>query len=185
MDTAKIEKLIRELLTTLGEDPTREGLVGTPQRVAKAYEKLLAGYQKDPRTLVTVFDSEQYDEMIIVRNIEFYSLCEHHLLPFFGRISVGYLPDKKIIGLSKIPRLVEIFARRLQNQERFTKQIADTLDDLLKPRGVGVVVAARHLCTQMRGVEKESAEMLTSALTGVFKKDLRTRDEFLRLVGSI
>lgn len=178
----KVEKLIHALLLELGEDPKREGLRGTPKRVAESYRKLTEGYGQDPRKLNTVFDSEQYDEMIIVRNIEFYSLCEHHLLPFFGKISVGYLPNKKIIGLSKIPRLVEIFARRFQNQERLTKQIADTLDKLIKPRGVGVVCEATHLCSRMRGVEKESATMVTSALTGIFKKDSRTRSEFLKLI---
>lgn len=178
-----MEKLIRELLVKIGEDPTREGLKETPRRVAKAWQTLTEGYDVDPKKIVTTFASEDYDEMIVVKNVEFYSLCEHHLLPFFGRVSVGYIPDKRIVGLSKIPRIVEMYARRLQNQERMTKQIADTLQSILKPRGVGVIVTATHLCTRMRGVEKEAAEMVTSSLTGLFKKDPRTREEFLRLTG--
>lgn len=184
MDSEKSKKIIRELITSLGENPDREGLKDTPRRVVEAYKKLTEGYEKDPKELMTVFDSEQYDEMVVVKNIEFYSLCEHHMLPFFGTVSVGYLPNKKILGFSKIPRLVDIFARRLQNQERLTKQIADSLDELLNPKGVGVIVSASHLCARMRGVEKESVEMVTSSLTGHFKKDPKTRDEFLRLVGS-
>ena len=184
MDSKKSEKMIRELIASLGENPDREGLRDTPRRVAEAYTKLTEGYKKNPKELLTVFDSEKYDEMVVIKNIEFYSLCEHHLLPFFGKVSVGYLPDKKIIGFSKIPRLVNIFSRRLQNQERFTQQIANTLDELLKPKGVGVIVSATHLCARMRGVEKESAEMVTSSLTGHFKNDPKTRDEFLRLVGN-
>lgn len=176
-----MEKIIRELLKKLGENPDREGLAGTPRRVAESFIQMTEGYREDPRKIITAFSKEKYDEMIVVKNIEFYSLCEHHLLPFFGKVSVGYIPGKKIIGLSKIPRLVNIFARRLQNQERMTLQIADTLNDLLKPKGVGVIVTAAHLCTRMRGVEKESAEMVTSALTGIFKKDPRTREEFLQL----
>jgi GTP cyclohydrolase I len=183
MDSKKIEKLIHALLLELGEDPQREGLRDTPKRVAKSYAKLMEGYSKKPEELKAVFDSEDYDEMIIAKEIEFYSLCEHHMLPFFGKVSIGYLPKNKIIGLSKLPRLVEIFARRLQNQERFTQQIANALQDLLQPRGVGVIVEASHLCTRMRGVEKEKVTMVTSALTGHFKKDPKTRDEFLRLVG--
>ncbi|MFA5351820.1 MAG: GTP cyclohydrolase I FolE [Candidatus Gracilibacteria bacterium] len=183
MDSSKLEKLIHALLKELGENPKREGLLDTPKRVAKSYAKLLEGYSKKPAELKAVFDSEDYDEMIIAKEIEFYSMCEHHMLPFFGKVSIGYLPNKKIIGLSKLPRLVEIFARRLQNQERLTQQIANALQDLLKPRGVGVIVEASHLCTRMRGVEKEKVTMVTSALTGHFKKDPKTRDEFLRLVG--
>ena len=183
MDSIKIEKLIRELLTELGEDVAREGLIATPKRVAQSYAKLLEGYQQKPDKLKAIFDSEDYDEMIVAKEIEFYSMCEHHLLPFFGKVSIGYLPNKKIIGLSKLPRLVDIFARRLQNQERLTQQIANALQALLKPRGVGVIVEASHLCTRMRGVEKESVKMVTSALTGNFKSDSKTRDEFLRLVG--
>lgn len=178
-----MEDLIRQLLAQIGEDPAREGLVGTPRRAAAAWRDLTAGYHADPAQLATTFASERYDQMVIVKNIEFYSLCEHHLLPFFGRVSVGYLPDAKIIGLSKIPRLVEIFARRLQNQERLTQQIADSLQALLAPKGVGVVATATHLCTRMRGVEKENVAMTTSALTGLFRTDPRTREEFLRLAG--
>ncbi len=178
-----MEKLIKELLQKIGEDPKREGLKDTPRRVAAAWQQLTEGYGKNPKDLATTFSTEKYDEMIVVKNIEFYSLCEHHLLPFFGQITVGYIPGKKIIGLSKIPRLVEMYSRRLQNQERLTRQIADSLDGLLAPKGVGVIVSATHLCTRMRGVEKENVEMTTSALTGLFKKDSKTREEFLRLAG--
>ena len=178
-----MEDIIKKLLEGIGEDPTREGLRETPRRSAAAWKKLTEGYGKDPSELITTFASEDYDEMVIVKHIEFHSLCEHHLLPFFGRVSVGYIPNEKIIGLSKIPRLVDIFARRLQNQERMTTQIADTLQELLAPKGVGVIVTANHLCTRMRGVEKEGLDMVTSSLTGLFKKDPKTREEFLRLAG--
>ncbi len=178
-----MKKLIKELLQKIGEDPTREGLCDTPRRVAAMWQQLTEGYAKDPKSLATTFSTERYDEMIIVKNIEFYSLCEHHLLPFFGHVTVGYIPGKQIIGLSKIPRLIEIYSRRLQNQERLTCQIADTLNDLLQSKGVGVIVSATHLCMRMRGVQKENAEMTTSALTGLFKKDPKTREEFLRLSG--
>lgn len=184
MNTKSIEKIIHSLLVELGEDTKREGLIETPSRVAQSYEKLFEGYKKDPKKLITVFDNEGYDEMIIAKDIDFYSMCEHHMLPFFGRVYVGYIPHTKIIGLSKIPRLVEIFARRLQNQERLTKQIADTLNDLLKPRGVGVVVVAEHLCMKARGVEKQNCQITTSSFTGGFKRKLNTRNEFLRLINS-
>lgn len=177
-----MEKLVRAFLKKIGEDPSREGLRETPRRVAASWKKLTEGYNINPKKIVTTFDNEAYDEMIVVKSIEFYSMCEHHLLPFFGRVSVGYVPNQRIVGLSKIPRIIDIFARRLQNQERMTKQIADTLQELLAPKGVGVIVTATHLCARMRGVEKESAEMVTSSLTGLFKKDPRTREEFLRLI---
>ena len=182
MNQEKIAKLIKELLTEIGEKPSREGLKETPARVAKSYAKLFGGYKEKLEDIITVFDNEGYDEMVIAKDIEFYSICEHHMLPFYGKVHVGYVPDTRIIGLSKMPRLVEIFARRLQNQERMTKQIADTLNDVLKPKGVGVVIEASHLCMQARGVEKQNSKISTSSFTGLFKKDPRTRAEFLDLI---
>lgn len=182
MDLAKIEKLVKKLLVEIGEDPQREGLENTPKRIAKSFEKLYGGYKKDPQEILTKFDGENYDEMIICKNIDFYSTCEHHMLPFFGKIFIGYIPNQKIIGISKLPRIAEIFARRLQNQERLTMQIATTLNELLKPRGVGVVIEAQHLCMQARGVEKQNTIMTTSSFTGLFKKQSKTRNEFLRLI---
>lgn len=183
MDSKAVEKLIKELISQI-DDPSREGLVDTPKRVAKSFDKLYGGYKKDPKKLITVFDNEGYDEMIIVKDIDFYSMCEHHMLPFFGKAYIGYLPDNKIIGLSKLPRMVEIFSRRLQNQERLTKQIADTLNDLLKPKGVGVVIKASHLCMKARGVEKQNCEITTSSFTGLFRSNLNTRSEFLNLISN-
>jgi len=182
MNTVHVEKIIEELLILIGEDAGREGLKETPRRVAKSYEKLFEGYLKDPKKLITVFNNEGYNEMIIAKNIDFYSLCEHHLLPFYGKAHVGYIPDDKIIGLSKLPRIVELYSRRLQNQERLTKQVADTLNELLRPRGVGIVIEAEHLCMKMRGVEKQNCTVSTSAFTGLFIQDQRTRSEFLGLV---
>ncbi len=182
MDKGRIEKLIRELIEEVGEDPAREGLRDTPRRVAVSYEKLFGGYGKDPMELVTEFEGENYDEMIICKHIDFYSTCEHHMLPFFGKAHVGYLPDKKIIGISKLPRIVETFARRLQNQERLTMQIANTIDNLLNPKGVGVVMEAQHLCMMCRGVEKQNAVMTTSSFTKAFRTSEKTRSEFLRLI---
>jgi len=182
IDLAQIEKGVTQILLAIGEDPSREGLKETPQRVAKSYEKLFGGYREDPQKLITVFDNEGYDEMIIAKDIDFYSTCEHHMLPFIGKAHIGYIPRDKIIGLSKMPRLVEIFARRLQNQERLTKQIADTLTDMLNPRGVGVVMQAKHLCMKARGVEKQNCEISTSSFTGWFIKNLNTRAEFLNLI---
>ena len=182
MNQKQIAKLIAQLLEALGENPKREGLAGTPERVAKSYEKLLGGYHENPKKLITVFDNEGYDEMVIARDIDFYSTCEHHLLPFFGKAYVGYLPNDKIIGLSKLPRMVEIFSRRLQNQERLTKQIADTLNELLQPKGVGLVLKAEHLCMKARGVEKQNCVITTSAFTGLFLKNTNTRSEFLDLI---
>ncbi|MFH1012710.1 MAG: GTP cyclohydrolase I FolE, partial [Candidatus Peregrinibacteria bacterium] len=170
------------LLKEIGEDPTREGLHGTPERVAKSYGKLFGGYSEDPKKLIKVFNNEGYDEMVIAKDIDFYSTCEHHLLPFTGKAYIGYIPNDKIIGLSKLPRMVEIFARRLQNQERLTKQIAETLSDLLKPKGVGVVLKAEHLCMKARGVEKQNAIITTSSFTGLFLKNTNTRAEFLQLI---
>ena len=182
MDKRRIEKLIRELIEEVGENPDREGLQDTPRRVAISYEKLFGGYGKDPMDLVTEFEGENYDEMIICKHIDFYSTCEHHMLPFFGKAHVGYLPDKKIIGISKLPRIVETFARRLQNQERLTMQIASTIDNLLNPKGVGVVMEAQHLCMMCRGVEKQNAVMTTSSFTKAFRTSEKTRSEFLRLI---
>lgn len=177
-----LEKYIQELLKSLGENSKRDGLSGTPRRVAKAYTKMFSGYEKDPKEILTVFENEGYDEMIVVSNIEWYSLCEHHMLPFFGKAHVGYLPDKKIAGLSKIPRVIDIFSRRLQNQERLTSQIAKTLFELLRPKGVGVILEAQHLCMMARGVEKQGSLVTTSAMLGRFKTDARTRAEFLKLI---
>ncbi len=182
MNQKAIAKLIAQLLKAVGEDPQREGLRGTPERVAKSYEKLFGGYKADPKRLLTLFNSEGYDEMVIARDIDFYSTCEHHLLPFFGKAFIGYIPKDKIIGLSKMPRMVEIFSRRLQNQERLTKQIADTLNSLLQPKGVGVVLVAEHLCMKARGVEKQNCAITTSAFTGLFLKNTNTRSEFLNLI---
>jgi GTP cyclohydrolase IA len=174
-----IEPLIHELLLNLGEDPSREGLQRTPERVARMYQELLAGYQTDLNSLVNeaVFETE-YQDMVLVRDLQFYSMCEHHMLPFFGRAHVAYVPDGKIIGLSKIPRLVEMFARRLQVQERMTQQIAETLQDILHPRGIAVVVEGAHLCAMMRGVKKSEARMVTSAMLGTFRNDDRLRQDF-------
>ena len=182
MDNEKIESLIQELLVSIGEDTNREGLIDTPKRVAKSYNKLFGGYSQDPKKLITVFDNEGYDEMIIARDIDFYSTCEHHILPFVGKAYIGYIPNDKIIGLSKLPRLVEVFARRLQNQERLTKQIADTLSEMLNPKGVGVVIKAEHMCMKARGVEKQNCEVSTSSFTGLFRKNENTRSEFLHLI---
>jgi GTP cyclohydrolase I len=177
------ESLVRELLQIVGEDPRREGLVKTPARVAEMYKFLTKGYAEDVSKVINgaVF-KELYSEMVIVRDIDFFSLCEHHLIPFYGKVHVAYIPKGKIIGLSKIPRLVEVFARRLQVQERLTQQIAQTLYDHLNPQGVGVVIEARHLCMIMRGVEKQNSIATTSSMLGVFRDDVKTRSEFLTLI---
>ena len=178
----EFEALIRRQLELLGEDPAREGLLRTPARVAKSLSWLTRGYRQDAWSAVGegVF-AEAHDHMVMVRDIELYSLCEHHLLPFFGKAHIAYIPDGKIVGLSKLPRLVEVFARRLQVQERLTGQIAEAVEEVLKPRGVGVVIEAMHLCMMMRGVEKQNSKTITSALLGSFRDDAKTRDEFLRL----
>jgi len=174
------EEAVRRILAEVGEDPDREGLLGTPSRVNRMYRELTRGYQVDPDRLINgaVFDVG-YSEMVVVRGIEFYSLCEHHLLPFFGTVNVGYLPRGRVLGLSKIPRVVEMFARRLQVQERMTAQIAEFLRDRLDPVGVGVVVEAQHLCLAMRGVEKHGATMVTSSVLGTFRSSRETREEFM------
>jgi GTP cyclohydrolase I len=176
------EDLYAELITRLGEDPTRDGLAKTPERTAKAMSFLTKGYQEDAEEILrgALFDVD-YDEMVIVRDIEVFSLCEHHMLPFFGKVHVAYIPKGKVIGLSKIARLVEVFARRLQVQERLTRQIADAIQDAIDPQGVGVVIEARHLCMMMRGVEKQNSSTVTSAMQGVFHQQ-NTRAEFLSLV---
>lgn len=178
-----IENAVYTFLKQIGENPDREGLVKTPYRFAKAFKFLTKGYSEDPEAVINnaVFHEKQ-DEMIIVKDISLYSLCEHHLLPFYGRVHVAYLPDKKIIGLSKIARLVEIYARRLQVQERLTQQIAQSLNKTLKPKGVAVVIEAEHLCMQMRGVQKRGASMLTSAMLGSFRRESATRNEFLSMI---
>jgi len=177
-----IAEQVHEMLGALGEDPARQGLVRTPDRVAEALRWLTRGYGQSAREAVgdALFE-EDHDSMILVRHIELYSLCEHHMLPFFGRAHVAYIPDGRIVGLSKVARVVDVFARRLQVQERLTDQIADALMEILEPRGVGVVVEAAHFCMMMRGVEKQNSRTVTSALRGVFRDDARTRDEFMRL----
>jgi GTP cyclohydrolase I len=175
--------LIKDLLIEIGEDPLREGLLNTPKRVAEAYEFLTKGYQQDiEKVLNDAIFTEKYDEMVLVKNIDFYSLCEHHMLPFYGKVHVAYIPNGKIVGLSKIPRIVEVFARRLQVQERMTQQIADTIDKYLQPIGVAVVSEAFHMCMMMRGVEKQNSSATSSAMHGVFKDDAKTRVEFLNLI---
>jgi GTP cyclohydrolase I len=177
--TGDIECAVRDILAAVGEDPEREGLLRTPDRVSRMYEELTAGYHVDPVRLINdaLFDVE-YDEMVIVRNIDFYSLCEHHMLPFLGQAHVAYIPDGRVIGLSKIPRIVEMFARRLQVQERMTQQIAGFLDETLHPKGVAVVCEGVHMCAAMRGVKKANARMTTSAMLGSFKINQATRNEF-------
>ncbi len=180
MDLPKIEAAVTEMLTAFGENPSRKGLERTPERVANMYTELLSGYRVDPIKIVNdALFEVTYDEMVIVRDIEFYSMCEHHMLPFMGRAHVAYLPSGRVIGLSKIPRIVDVFAHRLQVQERMTRQIADFINDALMPKGVGVVVEALHLCTMMRGVKKHDARMTTSAVHGAFRRSLATRQEFL------
>ncbi len=180
MNDVVVEDAVNRILSAVGEDPQREGLQFTPRRVARMYHELLGGYTMDPKAIINgALFEVQYDEMVLVRDIEFYSMCEHHMLPFIGRAHVAYIPDGKVLGLSKIPRVVDMYARRLQVQERMTRQIADFLRDLLKPQGVAVVVEAMHLCSMMRGVKKHDARMTTSAMHGAFRANLATRQEFL------
>jgi len=177
------QELYRELLVRLGEDPTRDGLLDTPERMEKSMAFLTRGYAMDVKTVLhdALFDVE-YDEMVIVKDIEFFSMCEHHLLPFFGKAHIAYVPNGKVIGLSKVPRVVDVFARRLQVQERLTTQIADAISDAIDPQGVAVILEAQHLCMMMRGVEKQHSSTVTSAMRGVFKTQQQTRNEFLSLV---
>ena len=177
------QELLRELLVRLGEDPNRDGLVRTPERMQKSLEYLTKGYQQDPGKVLqgALFDVP-YDEMVIVKDVEMFSLCEHHLLPFFGKVHVAYIPNGKVLGLSKIPRLVDIFARRLQVQERLTVQLAETIQNAIQPQGVGVVIEARHLCVMMRGVEKQHSSAVTSHMLGSFRNSDKTREEFLSLI---
>ena len=183
LTSASFEDLVREMLVRLGEDPAREGLVRTPDRVHRAYEHLLKGYNEDPEAMLKkALFTVSYDEMVIVKDVEMFSLCEHHMLPFFGKVHVAYIPNGKVIGLSKIPRLIEIFSRRLQIQERLTTQIAETIQKAIQPQGVGVVIEARHLCMMMRGVEKQHSAAVTSSMLGCFREEQETRTEFLSLI---
>ena len=179
---ASLADLVHAMLEQLGEDPQRNGLLRTPERVDKAMRWLTRGYQLSVQDAIgnAIFE-ERHESMVLVKDIEMYSLCEHHMLPFFGKVHVAYIPNNRIVGLSKLPRIVDIFARRLQVQERLTEQIADAISEVLKPQGVGVIIEAYHLCMMMRGVEKQNSKTITSAMRGVFLEDMRTRDEFLRL----
>ncbi len=180
-----MEQLITDLLNEIGEDPGREGLLKTPERVASAYEFLTRGYHLDIKEVLNeAIFTEKYDEMVIVKNIDFYSMCEHHMLPFYGKVHVAYIPNGKIIGLSKIPRIVDVFSRRLQVQERMTQQIAETIAEYIQPEGVAVVSEAFHMCMMMRGVEKQNSSATASAMLGVFKEDSKTRNEFINLIGT-
>jgi GTP cyclohydrolase I len=183
LTSATYEELVREMIVRLGEDPDREGLSRTPERVEKAMKFLVKGYQDDPEALLRkALFTVSYDEMVIVKDVEMFSLCEHHLLPFFGKVHVAYIPNGKVIGLSKIPRLIEAFSRRLQIQERLTTQIAEAIQSAIEPQGVGVVIEARHLCMMMRGVEKQHSSAVTSSMLGCFRTEEETRTEFLSLI---
>ncbi len=183
LTSATFEDLVKEMLVRLGEDPEREGLLRTPARVHKALEFLTRGYNEDPEAMLkNALFTVSYDEMVIVKDVEVFSLCEHHMLPFFGKVHVAYIPNGKVIGLSKIPRLIEMFSRRLQIQERLTTQIAETIQKVIQPQGVGVVIEARHLCMMMRGVEKQHSQAVTSSMLGCFREEQETRTEFLSLI---
>ena len=184
VDLKKLELAAKMILEAIGEDVNREGLIKTPRRVAKSFEYICSGYFKDPKEVLNdaLFESTN-NEMVVVRNIEFYSLCEHHILPFFGRVHVAYIPDKKVVGLSKIPRMVNVFARRLQIQEQLTEQIADAIMEVVQPKGVGVVIHARHMCMEMRGVESKHSYTSSSALRGVFLEE-KTREEFFNIINA-
>lgn len=179
-----LESVVAELISGLGEDVSREGMLKTPQRVERSLRFLTSGYQMDPRTVINgaLFEAES-SEMVVLTGIEFYSLCEHHMLPFFGTASIGYVPGEKILGLSKFARVIDVFARRMQVQERMTSQIADALEEVLQPQGVAVVTRASHLCMMMRGVEKQGSMTVTSAMRGIFRDDARTRQEFMQAIG--
>jgi len=183
LTSASFEDLVQEMIVRLGEDPKREGLLLTPERVRKSMQFLTRGYTEDPETLLKgALFTVSYDEMVIVKDIEMFSLCEHHMLPFFGKVHVAYIPNGKVIGLSKLPRLIELFSRRLQIQERLTTQIAETIQKVIEPQGVGVVIEARHLCMMMRGVEKQHSAAVTSSMLGCFRHENETRQEFLSLI---
>ena len=183
LTSASFEELMKEILVRLGEDPEREGLERTPARVHKALEFLTRGYNQDPEALLkNALFTVSYDEMVIVKDVEMFSLCEHHMLPFFGKVHVAYIPNGKVIGLSKVPRLIEVFSRRLQIQERLTTQIAEIIQKVIQPQGVGVVIEARHLCMMMRGVEKQHSAAVTSSMLGCFREEQETRQEFLSLI---
>jgi len=183
LTSASFEDLVREMIVRLGEDPERDGLANTPERVRKAMQFLTKGYSEDPEALLkAALFKVTYDEMVIVKDIEMFSLCEHHMLPFFGKVHVAYIPNGRVIGLSKIPRLIELFSRRLQIQERLTMQIAETIQKVIEPQGVGVVIEARHLCMMMRGVEKQHSAAVTSSMLGAFRESEETRSEFLSLI---
>jgi GTP cyclohydrolase I len=183
LTSASFEDLVKEMIVRLGEDPTREGLTLTPERSHKALKFLTKGYNEDPETLLKgALFHEKYDEMVIVKDVEMFSLCEHHMLPFFGKVHVAYIPNGRVVGLSKIPRLIELFSRRLQIQERLTTQIAETIQRVIEPQGVGVVIEARHLCMMMRGVEKQHSAAVTSSMLGSFRESEETRHEFLSLI---
>ena len=182
LEHASFEGLVREMISRIGDDPSREGLIETPRRVAKSMEYLTHGYSQQPADVLNgALFTVDYDEMVIVKDIEMFSMCEHHMLPFFGKVHIAYIPNGKVIGLSKLPRLVEVFARRLQVQERMTTQIADAIQEIIQPQGVGVVIEARHLCMMMRGVEKQHSAAITSAMLGVFREQ-ESRNEFLSLI---
>lgn len=182
MDKSKIEKAVRLMLEGIGEDPSREGLKDTPKRVAKAYDFIVQGYKKDPLEVLGTSFTERYNEMVLVKDIEFYSLCEHHMLPFFGKAHIAYIPNGRVLGLSKMARVTDVFARRLQVQERMTEQIADAINKCMEPKGVAVIIEATHLCMQMRGVEKQHSKATTSAMRGVFLTEEKTRGELLNLI---
>src|SRR5258707_4832952 len=183
LTSATFEDLVREMIVRMGEDPQREGLTSTPECVRKAMQFLTSGYNEDPEALLkAALFTVNYDEMVIVKDVEVFSLCEHHMLPFFGKVHVAYVPNGKVIGLSKIPRLIELFSRRLQIQERLTTQIAETIQKVIEPQGVGVVIEARHLCMMMRGVEKQHSAAVTSSMLGCFRNEEETRSEFLSLI---
>ena len=183
LTSASFEELMKEMIVRLGEDPEREGLLRTPARVHKAFEFLTKGYNEDPEAMLkNALFTVTYDEMVIVKDVEMFSLCEHHMLPFFGKVHVAYIPNGRVIGLSKIPRLIEMFSRRLQIQERLTTQIAETIQKVIQPQGVGVVIEARHLCMMMRGVEKQHSAAVTSSMLGCFRDEQETRQEFLSLI---
>jgi len=180
-----LEKCVKEILEHIGEDPNREGLLDTPKRVTKAWEFMCGGYKEDPQKIMqkALFTSSN-DEMVVVKDIEFYSMCEHHMLPIIGKAHVAYIPNGKVIGLSKIPRVIDVFARRLQIQEQLTEQICDSINEAINPKGVAVVIDARHMCMEMRGVQKINSSTVTSALRGLFKKEKKTKDEFMSIISS-